>query len=92
MDRRAGIFLVFSVACFALYPLADEYDGADGWHLGSDGWAFVAVVLGVVYALLAVLSWLDHRSRLKLRPRPLGYERTGGPPRANDSPDAPDRP
>jgi hypothetical protein len=80
MDRRAAIFLMFSAVCFALYPLADKYDGSHGWSLSSDGWSFVAILLGVTYAVLGVLSWLDHRSRLKLRPRPLGYERT--PPRS----------
>ena len=42
-----------------------------------------AVALGAIYFLLALLSALDARTRAKLQPRPLGYERTpvdGEPP------------
>ena len=75
MDRRSWVFAGFAVMCLALYPLADRYDGVDGWQIGSNGWSFVPVLLGVIYAVLAVLSWLDFRTRRSLRPRPLGYDR-----------------
>ena len=81
MDRRALVFAVFAVVCFALYPLADKYDGAAGWSWGDKGWAWVPVLLGVIYVVLAVLSLLDARSRDKLRPRPLGYDRDDVPQR-----------
>jgi len=80
MDRRAGVFAIFAVICFSLYPLADRFDGSDGWEVGSHGWAWVPVILGVVYVVLALLSWLDALSRSRLRPRPLGYERDSPPP------------
>jgi hypothetical protein len=85
MDRRAAIFTLFSVVCFALYPLADKYDGSGGWHFGSEGWAFVPILLGVTYAVLALLSWLDHRGRRNLGPRPLGYDRDDPRPMAPSS-------
>jgi hypothetical protein len=75
MDRRAVVFTIFGVVCLALYPLADANDGAVGWHWGDTGWAWVPAVLGAVYLVLAVLSALDARSRSKLMPRPLGYDR-----------------
>ena len=75
MDRRALVFVAFAAVSLALYPLADHYDGSHGWRWGSEGWAFVPVLLGVVYLLLAALSWLDHRSHQKLDARPLGYDR-----------------
>ena len=75
MDRRALVFSIFAVVCFALYPLADQHDGASGWSFGGDGWSFVPIVLGVVYVVLALLSYLDHRTKKGLKPRPLGYER-----------------
>lgn len=76
IDRRALVFAIFAAVCFALYPLADKYDGADGWTLGEVGWAWVPVALGAVYTVLAILSALDARSRGKLQPRPLGYDRS----------------
>jgi len=79
MDRRARVFTLMALVCFALYPLADEYDGADGWRWGDTGWAWVPAVLGVTYLVLALLSALDARSRRKLAPRPLGYEKTPPP-------------
>lgn len=89
MDRRALVFGIFAVVCFALYPLADKYDGADGWAWSDKGWAWVPVVLGSVYLVLALLSLLDARSRDKLQARPLGYERDEVPRRARDE-DAPE--
>lgn len=47
VDRRAIIFFVFSVACFALTPLAPA-------DLNYMGW-----LLGIIYAALGVLSWID---------------------------------
>lgn len=76
MDRRALVFAIFALVCFALYPLADKYDGADGWQWGDAGWAWVPVVLGGVYVVLALLSALDAWSKSKLQPRTLGYDRT----------------
>lgn len=76
MDRRSLVFALFGLLCLVLYPVADAYDGAHGWRVGDKGWAWVAVALGVVYLLLALLSALDARTRSRLRPRPLGYERT----------------
>lgn len=80
MDRRALVFTIFAVVCFALYPLADKYDGASGWAWGDKGWAWVPVILGVVYLVLALLSLLDAHSKNQLEPRPLGYDRTAGVP------------
>jgi hypothetical protein len=50
MDRRAAFFAVAAVVCVALIPVAEGF----GW---------VAAVVAAVYALLALGSWLDHRSR-----------------------------
>lgn len=51
MDRRSAFFLVAAVACFLLVPLAErEYRG-------------IAAGLGVVYVVLAFLSFLDDRGR-----------------------------
>lgn len=69
------MFASFALVSWALYPLADRYDEADGWHWGSHGWAFVPAGLGTVYLVLALLSLLDHRSRQKLEARPLLYDR-----------------
>jgi membrane associated rhomboid family serine protease len=49
-DRRAVFFLLAAVVCALLAPV-------------TDGYAWVAGVLAAVYAVLALLSWLDHRSR-----------------------------
>lgn len=80
MDRRALVFAIFAVVCLALYPLADKYDGSASWSIGGEGWAWVPVVLGVVYLLLALFSFLDARSKGRLEPRPLGYDREAGVP------------
>jgi hypothetical protein len=57
MDRRAAFFIVASIAGFALTPVADA----------EHRW--VSIGVGVVYALLAVASLLDARSRHNARPR-----------------------
>ncbi|MDQ1436402.1 MAG: hypothetical protein QOK43_31 [Acidimicrobiaceae bacterium] len=51
MDRRAAFFLIAAAACLAVVPV------------GVEKFRAVAVVTAVVYAVLAVLSFLDHRSR-----------------------------
>ncbi len=51
MNRRALVFLLFAAMSAAIVPLADTKH------------RFVPVVLGAVYVLLALLSWLDSRSR-----------------------------
>jgi hypothetical protein len=50
VDRRAVFFLGAALACALLTPVAD-------------GYAVVAATVAGVYVVLAVLSWLDHRSR-----------------------------
>ena len=57
MDRRAAFFLFASVVSGALIPVADE---AHRW---------VPIALCVVYALLAVASVADARSRQGTPPR-----------------------
>jgi hypothetical protein len=57
MDRRAAFFLVAAVMCFALAPLADTPHRP------------IAVITGVVYVILAVLSALDRYSRNHNEPR-----------------------
>jgi hypothetical protein len=53
-DRRAAFFAVASVLCAALYPVAAvEY-------------RWVCVTLAVLYALLAVASFLDSVTRSSL--------------------------
>ena len=46
MDRRAAFFLLASVVCLALAPVA-----------GDNAW--VALTVAAVYLLLSVASWLD---------------------------------
>jgi cyanate permease len=50
MDRRAAFFAAAAVVCVALVPVSGDF----GW---------VAAIVAAVYALLALASWLDHRSR-----------------------------
>ena len=88
MDRRALVFTIFAVVCLALYPLADKYDGAASWSWGGEGWAWVPVILAIVYGVLALLSFLDARSRARLEPRPLGYDRDEGLPAGRPAGDA----
>ena len=58
MDRRALFFLGAAVACFVIAPL------------GLAEYRDVAVVVGCVYVLYAVLSFLDARSRAARGRRP----------------------
>jgi hypothetical protein len=51
MDRRARFFLIAAVACFAMVPV------------GVEKFRDVAVIAGIVYIALAVLSMLDKWSR-----------------------------
>jgi predicted Na+-dependent transporter len=51
MDRRAGVFLIFAVMCASLVPVTD------------DEFRWVPIVTAIVYALLALASLLDARSR-----------------------------
>jgi hypothetical protein len=54
VDRRAVFFLLAAVVCALLVPVAA-------------GHAWVAASVSAVYVLLAVGSWLDHRSRTNSR-------------------------
>jgi hypothetical protein len=53
MDPRAIFFFGAAVLCFALVPVAD-------------GYAWVSAVVGVVYVLLGIGSWLDARSHRRV--------------------------
>jgi hypothetical protein len=53
VDRRAGFFLVASAACFLLVPV------------GLEKYREIALGTGVVYVVLAVLSFLDKWSRAR---------------------------
>jgi hypothetical protein len=64
MDRRAAFFLLASVVGFALTPVADPEH------------RFVSLGVGVVYALLAVASMLDARSRSATPPRRTPHDDT----------------
>jgi hypothetical protein len=50
MDRRAAFFAAAAAVCLALVPVSEEF-------------AWVTGLVAAVYALLAMASWLDHRSR-----------------------------
>jgi hypothetical protein len=50
VDHRAVFFAFAAVVCALLVPVAD-------------GHAWVAATVSIVYVVLAVGSWLDHRSR-----------------------------
>ena len=52
-DRRAAFFVVCSVVAFVLTPVSDPK------------FRWVAVVTGVTYAVLAVVSALDHWSKAR---------------------------
>ena len=51
MDRRAVFFLVAAAACFLMVPV------------GLEKFRDIALVTGIVYVVLAVLSLLDRWSR-----------------------------
>ncbi len=51
MDRRAVFFLFAAVVVAALIPVTDE------------DFRFVPIGLALVYVVLALASYLDHRSR-----------------------------
>jgi UDP-N-acetylmuramyl pentapeptide phosphotransferase/UDP-N-acetylglucosamine-1-phosphate transferase len=57
MDRRALFFLGAALVCFALAPI------------GLAEYQHVAVIVGCVYVLYAVLSFLDARTRIRRRRR-----------------------
>ncbi len=50
-DKRAQFFLLAALVCLALVPLA------------SEDFRSVTFGVAVTYAVLAVASYLDHRSR-----------------------------
>ena len=53
MDRRAAFFVVAAAVCAILIPVTDQ----------SERWVPAALI--VVYLLLAVASWADHRTRTR---------------------------
>jgi hypothetical protein len=53
MDHRAIFFFGAAVVCFLLVPVANGY----GWVSG---------IVGAVYVLLGIGSWLDARSHRRL--------------------------
>jgi hypothetical protein len=53
IDRRSRFFAAASLVCIALIPLSDP----------SLRW--VPIVVSITYAVLAVLSFLDWRSRVR---------------------------
>jgi len=57
MDRRAVFFFGAALACFALIPV------------GLEKYQHVAEIVGVVYLVYALLSFLDARSRSRSRKR-----------------------
>jgi hypothetical protein len=57
MDRRALFFLGAAVVSFGIAPI------------GLDEYRHVAVIVGCVYVVYAVLSFLDARSRAATRRR-----------------------
>ena len=50
-DKRAQFFLLAALVCLALVPLAD------------DSYKLVTLAVSGTYLLLALASYLDHRSR-----------------------------
>ena len=79
MDRRAGFFLIAAVACFVLTPVADP------------GHRMIAVITGVVYVVLALLSALDRASRNRMQPRSTSLV-APVPSHAADAADTTDQP
>jgi hypothetical protein len=69
MDRRAAFFLGAAVISALLIPVTEQ----------AQRWAPAA--LAIVYVLLSVASWADHRTRTRGRPdRPLHRNGRGGDP------------
>ena len=58
MDRRALFFLGAAIVCAVLIPITEA----------EQRW--VPISLTIVYALLALASWADHRSRRHLDHEP----------------------
>ena len=56
MDRRAAFFVGAAIISAILIPVTEQ---AQRW---------VPAVLAIVYLLLAVASWADHRTRTRGRP------------------------
>lgn len=53
-DRRVPFFLIAAAACVALYyPTPPDFRWVPAW-------------LAVVYVVLALLTWLDHRTKTRL--------------------------
>jgi hypothetical protein len=50
-DKRAQFFFLAALVCFLLVPVAQA------------AYRELTLAVGVTYVLLAVASWLDHRSR-----------------------------
>jgi hypothetical protein len=50
-DKRAQFFLLAAVVCLVLAPVA------------HDDFRTLTIGVGVLYAVLATASWLDHRGR-----------------------------
>lgn len=57
IDRRAVIFYVFALVCFALTPLAPTEYSYVGW------------ILGITYLILGSMSWLDRIAFWRSHPR-----------------------
>ena len=64
MDRRSLFFAGAAIVAALLIPVTEQ---AQRW---------VPIALAVVYTLLAIASWLDHRTRLAGRRR--GTARSDG--------------
>ena len=58
MDRRAVFFLIASAVCLALTPAIPVEEGKR--DITWIGW-----MTTISFAVLALLSWLDHRGRTR---------------------------
>ena len=58
MDRRAVFFAIASAVCLALTPAIPVEEGKP--NITWIGWATT-----IAFAVLALASWLDHRSRTR---------------------------
>jgi len=56
MDRRALFFIGAAIVAALLVPVTEEEH------------RFVPIALSIVYVLLAVGSWADHRSKSRMEP------------------------